>query len=449
MIRCPVLTLMARSLFVLCALNSQNVWGDLFFVSTTGDDLGLGTATDPWRTLQNAANTVNPGDTVTVQPGQYTGFELQTSGTANSPILFQAEAGVVINAPNARTPDGINLEGASYVTIDGFEVVGVPRAGIRAVGSPDDHSQFVTIRNNRADQNGRWGIFTGYSEDLLIEHNETSRSADEHGIYVSNSADRPTLRHNVSWGNNASGIQLNADGTLPGDGVITGALLANNRVYDNGQSGGAGLNLDGVQDSRIENNLLYRNHSTGIALFRIDGSDGSKRNEIVNNTVVNATDGRWAITITDGSTDNTLLNNIFFSEHSFRGGMDIHTDSLSGLISNFNAVEDRFTTNGGDNVFDLEQWKIISGQDADSVTATPSQLFVAAASDDYRLSPTSPGVDAGTLNSAPSNDLNGTLRPIGLGVDIGAIEVPEPTGLGLALWTIGLLGVMHRRKRHT
>lgn len=445
MTRDSLSTTIAWFIFFFCALNSQNVWGDLFFVSTTGDDMGLGSTADPWRTLQKAADTVSPGDTVAVQPGQYTGFDLQTSGMVDNPIIFQAQPGVVINTPNSRTPDGINLEGASFVTIDGFEVIGVPRAGIRVVGSPEDHSQFVTIRHNRADQNGRWGIFTGYSEDLLIEHNETSRSADEHGIYVSNSADRPTVRNNVSWGNNASGIQLNADGTLPGDGVITGALLANNRVYDNGQGGGAGLNLDGVQDSRIENNLLHDNHATGIALFQIDGSDGSKRNEIVNNTVVNATDGRWAITITDGSTDNTLLNNIFFSEHSFRGGMDINGDSLSGLVSNFNGVEDRLTTNGGDDLLTFAQWQTTSGQDANSFTTNPSQLFVNADNNDYRLLPTSSAVDGGTMNSAPLFDINGTSRPTGLGVDIGAIEVPEPTSLPLIAWVFTVLGVMRRR----
>ena len=53
--------------------------------------------------------------------------------------------------------------------IEGFTVTGMPRAGIRAVA--DDH---VTIRDNNGDHNGRWGIFTGFSDDLLIENNTTS-----------------------------------------------------------------------------------------------------------------------------------------------------------------------------------------------------------------------------------------------------------------------------------
>ncbi len=418
------------SLMVLLLAAAQPALATDFFVSPGGNNAGTGLIGDPWLTLQNAADTVTAGDTVTVLPGNYTGFELTTSGTALNPIVFQAQPGTVIDAPNAgTTQDGINLELASFVVIDGFEITAMPRAGIRAVGASDDHSQFVTIRNNIADLNGRWGIFTGYAEDLLIENNQTSRSADEHGIYVSNSADRPTIRGNISWGNNASGIQINADGTLPGDGVITQALVSRNTIYDNGVGGGASINLDGVQDSRIENNLIYDAHATGIALFQIDGSDGSKNNQVINNTVVVESDGRWGITVTGGSTGNTILNNTFYSEHGFRGAMDISVDSLTDLLSDFNAIEDRVTTDGGNTTATLAQWQAQTGQDANSFVATPAQLYTNPATDDYTLGPLSPAIDAGTLSLAPAIDLFATPRPIGLGVDIGAIELPEPSGL--------------------
>src|SRR5262245_52965597 len=166
-----------------------------YFVAPTGNDNAAGTSQAPWQTLQHAADVVQAGDTVTVRAGTYTGFNLFTDGTAAAPIVFQAEPGVVINARNYYTPDGINLEGASYIVIDGFKVTGLPRAGIRAV--VDNH---VIIRNNVTDQNGVWGIFTGFSADLLVENNVTSRSGQQHGIYVSNSADRPTIRNNLVWG---------------------------------------------------------------------------------------------------------------------------------------------------------------------------------------------------------------------------------------------------------
>ena len=110
-----------------------------------------------------------------------------------------------------------------------------------------------------------------------VHFDHPSRSGVEHGIYVSNSGDRPVVRRNTVWGNNASGIQLNADASLGGDGIISNAIIEANTIYDNGSAGGAAINCDGVQDSVIRNNLLYENHSTGIALFMIDGAEGAKR----------------------------------------------------------------------------------------------------------------------------------------------------------------------------
>src|SRR5690606_12106245 len=112
-----------------------------FYVSPLGNDAFAGSAGAPWKTLQRAADAVGPGDVVNVLPGQYAGFDLSTSGTSEQRISFVALPGAIINQPNARTPDGINLEGASYVTVDGFTVTGVPRAGIRAVGAEDDFSR--------------------------------------------------------------------------------------------------------------------------------------------------------------------------------------------------------------------------------------------------------------------------------------------------------------------
>ncbi len=70
-----------------------------YVVSPTGSDTNPGTPDLPWATLQHAADSVAPGDSVTVLPGQYSGFQLSTSGTADQPISFAAASGVVINAP--------------------------------------------------------------------------------------------------------------------------------------------------------------------------------------------------------------------------------------------------------------------------------------------------------------------------------------------------------------
>jgi hypothetical protein len=389
-----------------------------YFVSTTGDDANPGTSAAPWRTMQRAANTVVAGDRVNVLPGNYVGFDLRRDGTAAAPITFAAQGTVTIDRPNSVTnQDGINLEGADWVVIDGFRVIGLPRAGIRSVTN-----HHVTIRNNVGDLNGRWGILTGFSDDLLIEHNVMSRAQAEHGIYVSNSGDRPVIRANAVFGNRANGIHMNGDASLGGDGIISGALVERNVIYDNGLGGGSGINCDGVQSSRFVNNLLYRGHAGGISLYRIDGGGPSTGNVVVNNTIVQASDGRWCINIRDGATGNTILNNILWNNHSFRGSISVTADSRAGLVSDYNAVMNRFSTDGGNTSITLAAWRSATGQDTHSFTATPAQLFVNAAMDDYHLSATSPAIDAGTSIQAPPIDLEGNARPSGGGIDIGAYE---------------------------
>jgi parallel beta-helix repeat protein len=390
------------------------------YVAPGGNDSNNGSAGTPWQTLQKAANSVSPGDTVVVRSGQYAGFDLRRDGTATGRITFDAEPGVLINARNSRTPDGINLEGADYVTIDGFTVIGMPRTGIRSVTN-----EGVILRNNRCDQNGRWGILTGFSKDVLIENNECSRSAEEHGIYVANSADNPIVRGNLLWSNRANGLHMNGDIEVGGgDGIISGALVENNIIYDNGRGGGSGINCDGVQSSRFQNNLLYNNHASGISLYRIDGGGGSTGNVVVNNTILQAADARWAINIADGSTDNTLLNNILYNAHSFRGSITVEADSLAGLVSDYNVVMNRLSTDAGGTRLTLAQWRAATGQDAHSIIATPAELFVDPAAGNYRLKPGSPAIDRGTSSQVPPRDIAGNARPSGAANDIGAYERP-------------------------
>jgi hypothetical protein len=156
--------MLARFLVTLLAVSgmASSCIAASYFVSTAGNDAWPGTAAQPWRTLQFAADQVGPGDQVTVRAGgtpatnSYAGFHLTANGTAVAPIEFFAEPGVVINQPNPiRADHGINLENASYVVIDGFEVTGMTQAGVRSVGvNGTTFASHVTIRNVRSHHNG-------------------------------------------------------------------------------------------------------------------------------------------------------------------------------------------------------------------------------------------------------------------------------------------------------
>jgi hypothetical protein len=406
-----------------------------FYVSPAGDDTASGAAQAPWRTLQRAARSVRAGDLVVVRPGRYAGFVLgwdgPQNGTAADPIVFRGEPGAVTDSRNPRTPDGINLEGASHVVIEGFEVLNsgsITRAGTRSV-----LNRGVIIRGNRIDNAGRWGILTGFSDDLLIENNVASRAQIEHGIYVSNACVSPVVRGNEVWGNAANGIHLNGDLSQGGNGLILNALIEHNLIYDNGRQGGSGINADGVQNSRLLNNLLFDNHASGISLYRIDGADGSKNNLVAHNTIVMAADARWALNIQNGSTGNTVLNNVLHNHHPSRGSIDISSDSLPGFASNYNAVMDRFSI--GCAARTLAQWRQQTGQDQRSLVTTPDALFVDATGRDYHLLATSPARDAGQTRSDLREDRDGNPRPLLASADIGAYEFvpaaspPAPTQL--------------------
>ena len=385
-----------------------------YWVSPKGrDGSGQGSRTRPWATLQYAADRARPGDTVHILDGDYAGFDLRHGGTDKAKLVFKADGKKArIVRRNRKTPDGINVEDAGYVVIDGFIVNEMSRAGVRGANSPH-----LTIRGIRADRNGVWGIFTAFCDDVTITGNQTSNSVKEHGIYVSNSGDRPIIRGNIAWGNQRCGIHMNGDLSAGGDGIISNALVENNVIYENGKGGGSGINCDGVQGSKFQNNLLYENRASGISLYRMNGASGSTGNSVINNTIVQPADGRWAINIKDKSTNNFVVNNILVHKGS-KGSVNISTDSLSGFGSDFNIVVDRFSPDDGNRFIRLTEWQSATGLDRHSRVAKIEDLFVDPVSCNYHLRAGSPAIDAAGPAKAARTDLEGKFRPAGPRPDI-------------------------------
>ncbi len=397
-----------------------------YYVSESGNNSNNGlTPQNAFATLQYAAYLVSAGDSVLVLEGNYVGFDIRANGTQSHPIVFKAiESNIVIDVRNTVTPDGINIENAEWIVIDGFEVTDQPRAGIRIV-----LSDFVIIRNSNCHNNYRWGIFTGFTDDITIENNSCSYSEDEHGIYLSNSSDRAIIRNNHSFNNNGCGIHMNGDISMGGDGIISNAVVEGNIIHDNGYGGGSAINMDGVQDSKIFNNLIYNNHATGIAMYQIDGGDASKNNKVFNNTVIHPNDGRWAVLIVNGSTGNTLYNNILINNHSFRGSICLDEESKQGFVSDYNLVVNRLSDDDGNSNMTLSQWQSM-GYDLHSMIADPGiQIFVNYPNNNFYLLQNAQAVDAGTNLVLPTvfEDLDNVTRPQGSGFDIGCYEFSGTT----------------------
>lgn len=423
-------------LFIFAAVTAH---ATTYYVATPangGDDSNLGTIGSPFATIQHAIDQTGAGDTVFVNPGTFAGARFYFHpGAPGSPITLHGEPGAIVNTPGPSNTnnDNIWVRNSSYIIVEGFEVHSAGRAGIAVQADPEpDESVGDIVRNNNCHDNGRWGIFTGYAKDVLIENNETSYSGLEHGIYVSNSSDNPIIRYNVVHHNLSSGIQINADPALDGDGIISNALIDSNVIYENGQTGGGGaaINLASVINSLIVNNLLYNNHKGGIAGWDDGncpcGGDfifGTHDNKFYNNTIVMPSDGRAVISLLDGSFNNEIKNNVLI-HLGFRPSVNTDASSQPGIDSNYNLVKNTFSDDDN-NFITLAQWRALgAGHDQNSILFNDNlaSLFVDSASGDYHILSGSQAQDAGTNVAGVPDDLDGVARPQGGTFDIGCYE---------------------------
>ena len=225
--------------------------------------------------------------------------------------------------------------------------------------------------------------------------------------------------------NYANGLHMNGDVSMGGDGTITSPVVEGNYIFNNGVGGGSGINMDGVERAMIRNNVIVNAHASGISMYQIDGGICSRNNTVYHNTIVVAADGRWAINIpNNGCTGNQLIANILYSNHSYRGAINIVDGARSGFASNHNVLEGVFSTNGGDSILTFTQWKTL-GYDANSKVSTPTALFVNPSSD-FHLKSGSPAINIGTTLASVKTDFDGRVRPQGASSDAGAFEAASP-----------------------
>ena len=419
----PTLTASA-TILMLATLAEAGAGAAEYVVSPRGSDRSDGSAQSPWKTLQKAADTIKDGDRVVVEDGEYGGFTVDDRQFGPKGVVFVArhkwKARVTSPSRMYGKDDNIAIVSSSYVTIDGFEVTRAKRAGIvvRSWG-PDPaggDTRNNVIRNCWSHDNGTWGkgegahdgIFTGWALNVLIEGNLVERNG-EHGIYVSNSADNPIIRNNIVRRNWSQGIQINADGELDGDGIITNWEISGNMVIENSIHGGStAINLDGAVRGRAFNNLLYANGKGGFALWEGNANTSSNYNVFYNNTVYHPKGTKAAFILYTGASHNVLFNNIFYSRS---GGIEFDESSGKGNLHDHNLVSSI-----------LGEGKLARHESSPSVKT----LFVDADKGDLRLRAGAPAVGKGVASFAghtvKPHDLSGQARSPGAPPNIGCYE---------------------------
>lgn len=415
-----------------------------YFVAPTGNDTnGTGTTLKPFKTIQKGVSILVAGDTLTVRAGTYAGVLMGYDsdglygpkvGTPVAPIIIRADPTaaidtVIINAQNNKEQDGVTFYNCNYVTIQGFFVIGsaskMSRDCIRSAGSDN-----ISIINNHVTGAVRFGIFHSSGKNPLIKGNNIDKNPGKgdatsgHGIYLSSGTINPIVRANKITNNGSQGMHVNGDVSENPIGVVSGALIEQNIIGNNTNNG---INCDGMISSRVQDNIIYGSTKHGISLFHDTASQGSINNVIVNNTIYNPQSQGAGIQLALGSTGNIIQNNFIFGGIS--GAINLSADSKSGFISDFNITSDHFNNYDTDASSTLAQWKAM-GYDIHSSVGVPTSLFVNAAQNDFHLTATSAGINAGTGTQLSVQDADGNTRVVGASVDIGAYEfggiIPPP-----------------------
>lgn len=147
---------------------------DTYYVSTTtGNDNNTGTLTEPFKTIQKAADIATAGDTVNIREGTYYEevFFKDKHGTNNALITIQAynNENVIVdgrNIPNKWNHSIIKTTNTSYLRITGLTLSNSAFCGIWI----NALANWITIDNNTITNCSSNGFYTETSTPYTITH---------------------------------------------------------------------------------------------------------------------------------------------------------------------------------------------------------------------------------------------------------------------------------------
>ena len=435
-------------------------------VAPSGDDANPGTTDAPWHTIQHAADAAQPGDTVCVGTGSYSEeVTFSRSGTADVAITFAAAPGETATVQGSLTL----TQTTSYLNLIGFAVLDFSDWGITLEG---DNHHVLLSHLDVAGGEASVRFTVGYSEeapeygpvsDIVLEDSVLHNCDYEAVDCTPGPCDRMTFRRLEIYGaGSAPGADFGGDGLSVARGQHI--LVEDSYVHDNG---GDGIDLNSrdsagnVPGIIVRRNRVVRNHLQGIKLW----ASGRMENNVVwgqgiNPVVVGVHPGAYEVV------NNTIAYNMYSPDYGARDYAFIAAYPETGasaaiqltLVNNifaFNTGPEQGTPTGlylgegvqltehhnlywsrDDGEIDAEfvsgrdpsftraeiadgTWAAVTYQGYGDVTADP--LFVSGWSEvDLHLLASSPAVDAGSADAAPSDDAEG--RPRDAAPDIGAYE---------------------------
>ncbi len=207
---------------------------------------------EPWCTLKQAANNVQPGDVVHIRGGEYTAIhtgnehcwdsavlQMVVSGTPEAPIIFMGETGEsVVFSGSGGADYGVLVAGNQdfqprHIEVSNIEIRDFDQLGVMIEGTGD-----VVLKNIEV-TNCRWGaIGTQHSARVTIEDSRIHHNALEgwiSAISLWTCQDGNILRRNAIWSNTDEDAR-----ETEGHGIILdycedwgGAIVEDNVIWDN------------------------------------------------------------------------------------------------------------------------------------------------------------------------------------------------------------------------
>jgi len=433
---------------LLAALVLASAHGTTYYVATSGRDANPGTETQPWRTIQKAADTLIASDTVFVKEGSYNErITPQNSGSPGNYITYTAYPGdtVTIDGTSISVPGEFdwgglfNVSGRRYIKISGFRIINSPSAGIFT-----DNSSHIIIEKNSTCNTFSSGIGVWACSNIIIDSNEVElacNDSEEECITVA-LTDTFEIRNNH--------VHHAGPGTLGGEGIDAKDGSSNGKIYDNHvhDTNKLGIYVD-AWDKHTYNIDVFRNivHDCAEEGFSVACEAGGLLENVIiynniayNNGCVGITIADWGGAVAEHPMKNIkVINNTFYNNgrDDWGGGMFVENSNAENVVIRNNicsqnlsfqiAVEadvppENLTVDH--NLIDgyREYPEEIYG--SEYVEGNP--LFANPHWADFHLQKDSPAVDSGSSIDAPSDDFDGNPRPQGAGYDIGAFEFMEP-----------------------
>ncbi len=439
--------------FFLVALFIRPVDASLYYVSTSGNDNNTGTQTNPWLTVQKAANNVQPGDIVMVAEGTYSSrITISKTGTSSQPIVFQAQGTVKITGFDISgsyiilkgftiTPTDCNWAGAINVTgnnnlIENNTIVDSTRQGIQLTHTSSNN----TVKNNTIVRTHISGI-TVLGTNNIVEGNDISDVRDHIGsCSLTTEANAVTFHGSghLFKGNYIHDFyKANQNGKPHIDAFQTFSDISNNKyagkncIFEKNKIFMGNPSNDTLEEAWDGTNSIY-----GFMISATSGDAAS--NLTIRNNIIQSWSG---FNVGEGGSGNInglkIYNNTWRSSLKFSSSYWPRGIHLYG-IANYEVYNNIFvdysyahimvangsTGTANNNLF----WNsdgttpVLKGYTIGSNDKLGKNPIFVNNFTNLHLQSSSPAINTGVASSTITDDIEGNLRPQGTATDIGAYE---------------------------